>query len=237
MTTSDALRELFVPMVEKNRFYGVVIGVVSNNQDPDDMHRVKVKFPWLGDNVESNWARVSAPMAGPDRGAYFLPEVDDEVLVAFEHGRVDHPFVIGSLWNGQDQAHESNSDGENNNRTIKSRSGHVLRFHDKSGSEMIEIISQSGHELRLNDESGKETIDIIDKSGNNKIIIDTANNTITIEATSDITIKSTAGKLTMQAASGIEMKSQAGVSIQAASSMELKAGAQVTVKGAMIQLN
>jgi uncharacterized protein involved in type VI secretion and phage assembly len=162
--------------------------------------------------------------------------VDDEVLIAFEHGRVDHPFVIGSLWNGKDEAPESNSDGENNNRTIKSRSGHVLRFHDKSGSEKIEIISQSGHQLRLDDKSGSETIEIIDKSGSNKVIIDTANNSITIEAKSDITIKSSTGKLTMQA-NGIEMKSQAGVSIQAASSMDLKAGAQVTVKGAMIQLN
>ncbi len=237
MTTSDALRAALSPGVNKDRFYGVVIGVVTNNQDPDNLHRVKVKFPWLGDDIESNWARVAAPMAGKDRGAYFLPEVDDEVLIAFEHGRVDHPYVIGSLWNGKDETHESNADGENNNRTIKSRSGHVLRFHDKSGKEKIEIISQSGHQLRLNDESGKETIDIIDKNGNNKIIIDTANNSITIEATSDITIKSKTGKLTMQAASGIEMKSQAGVSIQAASSMDLKAGAQVTIKGAMIQLN
>jgi uncharacterized protein involved in type VI secretion and phage assembly len=223
-------------MANKDRFYGVVIGVVTNNQDPDNMHRIKVKFPWLSDDVESNWARVAAPMAGKGRGAYFLPEVDDEVLIAFEHGRVDHPFVIGSLWNGKDEAPESNSDGENNNRTIKSRSGHVLRFHDKSGSEKIEIISQSGHQLRLDDKSGSETIEIIDKSGSNKVIIDTANNSITIEAKSDITIKSSTGKLTMQA-NGIEMKSQAGVSIQAASSMDLKAGAQVTVKGAMIQLN
>lgn len=216
MTASDGLDGLLAPMFQKDRFYGVVLGVVSNNQDPDNMHRVKVKFPWLSSDVESNWARVAAPMAGPDRGAYFLPEVDDEVLVAFEHGQVDHPYVIGSLWNGKDEAPESNSDGENNNRTIKSRSGHVLRFHDKSGSEKIEII---------------------DRSGSNKIIVDTANNSITIEAASDITIKSSTGKLTMQAASGIEMKSQASVSIQAASNMDLKAGAQVTVKGALIQLN
>jgi uncharacterized protein involved in type VI secretion and phage assembly len=237
VTTSDALRTAFTPTAHKDRFYGVVIGVVTNNEDPDNMHRVKVRFPWLSDDVESNWARVAAPMAGKDRGTYFLPEVDDEVLIAFEHGQVDHPYVIGSLWNGKDEAHESNSDGENNNRTMKSRSGHVLRFHDKSGSEKIEIISQSGHQLRLDDKSGNETIEIIDKSGSNKIIIDTANNSITIEAKSDITIKSSTGKLTMQAASGIEMKSQAGISVQAASSMDLKAGAQVTVKGAMIQLN
>jgi uncharacterized protein involved in type VI secretion and phage assembly len=154
-------------------------------------------------------------MSGKDRGAYFLPEVDDEVLVAFEHGLVDHPFVVGSLWNGKDGAPESNADGENNHRTLRSRSGHVLRFNDKAGN---------------------ETIEIIDKTGNNKVTIDSAKNTITIEANSDITIKSTTGKLTMQA-NGIEMKSQMGVSVEAAQNMDLKANAIVAVKGAMIRLN
>lgn len=215
MSNRDVLRTLLGSPTKADRFYGVVVGVVTNNQDPDDMHRVKVRFPWLSNDVESNWARVASPMAGKDRGAYFLPEVDDEVLVAFEHGQVDHPYILGCLWNGKDGAPESNSDGENNHRTIKSRSGHVLRLNDKSGS---------------------ETIEIIDKSGHNKITIDTANNSITVEADSDITIKSSTGKLTLQA-NGIEMQSQAGVSVQAAQDMELKAGAQVTVKGAMIQLN
>jgi phage baseplate assembly protein V len=215
LSNTDGLRALFTPSARNDRFYGVVVGVVTNNQDPENMHRVKVRFPWLSNDVESNWARVAAPMAGKNRGAYFLPEVDDEVLVAFEHGQVDHPFVLGSLWNGKDDAPESNADGENNHRTIKSRSGHVLR---------------------LNDKSGNETIEIIDKSGNNKIIIDTANNTITIDAQSDITIKSATGKLIMQA-NGIEMKSRMGVTVEAAQNMDLKANAIVTVKGAMIRLN
>jgi len=212
---TDALRALLAPVAQPGRFYGVVVGIVTNNQDPENMHRVKVRFPWLSNDVESNWARVAAPMSGKDRGAYFLPEVDDEVLVAFEHGLVDHPFVVGSLWNGKDGAPESNADGENNHRTLRSRSGHVLRFNDKSGS---------------------ETIEIIDKTGSNKIIIDSANNSITIEAKSDITIKSATGKLTMQA-NGIEMKSQMGVNVEAAQNMDLKANAIVTVKGAMIRLN
>ena len=215
MTSTDALRALLAPVAQPGRFYGVVVGIVTNNQDPENMHRVKVRFPWLSNDVESNWARVAAPMSGKDRGAYFLPEVEDEVLVAFEHGQVDHPFVVGCLWNGKDDAPESNADGENNHRTIKSRSGHILRFNDKSGS---------------------ETIEIIDKTGSNKIVIDSANNSITIEAKSDITIKSSTGKLTMQA-NGIEMKSQMGVSVQAAQNMDLKANAIVTVKGAMIRLN
>jgi uncharacterized protein involved in type VI secretion and phage assembly len=212
---TDALRALLAPVAQPGRFYGVVVGIVTNNQDPENMHRVKVRFPWLSNDVESNWARVAAPMSGKDRGAYFLPEVDDEVLVAFEHGLVDHPFVVGSLWNGKDGAPESNADGENNHRTLRSRSGHVLRFNDKSGN---------------------ETIEIIDKTGNNKVTIDSARNTITIEANSDITIKSTTGKLTMQA-NGIEMKSRMGVSVEAAQNMDLKANAIVTVKGAMIRLN
>jgi phage baseplate assembly protein V len=218
MTRAEVLRALVTPAAPPKRVYGVVVGVVTNNQDPDDMHRVKVRFPWLSkdtERVESNWARVAAPMTGGGRGQYFLPEVDDEVLVAFEHGQIDHPFVIGSLWNGQDTAPESNADGQNNHRTIKSRSGHVLRFNDKAGG---------------------ETIEIIDRTGSNKIIIDSAANTITIEAQSDITIKSATGKLTMQAI-GIEMKSQLGVSVEAATSMDLKANAVVTVKGAMIRLN
>ena len=215
MINTDGLRALLTPPAHNDRYYGVVVGIVTNNQDPENMHRVKVRFPWLSNDVESNWARVAAPMSGKGRGAYFLPEIDDEVLVAFEHGQVDHPFVVGCLWNGKDNAPESNADAENNHRTLRSRSGHVLRFNDKSGN---------------------ETIEIIDKTGNNKVIIDSANNSITIEANSDITIKSSNGKLTMQA-NGIEMKSQMGVSVEAAQNMDLKANAILTVKGAMIRLN
>ncbi len=87
-----------------SRMTGAVIGVVTNNSDPDGMGRVKLRFPWLTDSHESSWARVAAPMAGNNRGAYFLPEVDDEVLVVFEQGDMRFPFVLGSLWNGKDKA-------------------------------------------------------------------------------------------------------------------------------------
>ena len=214
MISTDRLDSLFGQPALSDRFFGVVVGVVTNNQDPDKMHRVKVRFPWLSKDVESNWARVAAQMAGNDRGSYFLPEIDDEVLIAFEHGNVDFPYVLGSLWNGKDAPPENNSDGKNNHRTIKSRSGHIVR---------------------LNDTSGGETIEIIDKSGN-KIVIDASKNTVTIESQSDISIKSSTGKLTMEA-NGIEIKSQTDVSVQANTSMDLKASGQVTLQGAMINLN
>lgn len=159
------------------RFYGVMIGIVTNNSDPEGMGRVKVRFPWLSDTDESHWARIVAPMAGNDRGLYFLPEVDDEVLVAFDQGLIEMPYVIGALWNGVDQPPESNADGENNIRSITSRSGHVIRLDDTEGAEKIEII---------------------DASGSNRIAIDTANNAITIQAEGNITMESAQGDVVIR---------------------------------------
>ncbi|MEA2176331.1 MAG: hypothetical protein QOD00_3923, partial [Blastocatellia bacterium] len=159
------LLDVFMDGAERDardlRIGGVVVGIVTNNQDPDEMGRVKVKFPWLSDEDESNWARVATPMAGKERGLYLLPEVEDEVLVAFENGDMRFPYVLGSLWNGKDTPPAKNDDGKNNVRVLKSRSGHVIR---------------------LTDEDGKEKIEIIDKSEKNSIEIDTASNTITITA-------------------------------------------------------
>ena len=213
--SSDLLRQLMRPSDGRERFFGVAVGIVTNNHDPENLHRVKVRFPWLDELAESHWARVASPMAGKGRGAYFLPEVDDEVLIAFEHGSIDFPYVVGALWNGKDEPPESNSDGLNEHRTIRSRSGHVLRFVDKDGSESIEII---------------------DKSGKNTIVVSSRDDTITIESHSDITITSRSGKLKMSAA-GIEMTSQTDVKIKAGSTMDVQAGAVMNVKASIIKLN
>jgi uncharacterized protein involved in type VI secretion and phage assembly len=215
MINDELLRSLLAPPDADGRLHGVVVGIVTNNRDPDGMHRVKVRFPWLSEGDESHWARVATPMAGGGRGCYFLPEVDDEVLVAFEHGSVEHAFVIGSLWNGSDAAHEDNGSGTNDNRSIKSRSGHVIRLGDAAGSESVEII---------------------DKTGNNRIVIASTGNTITIEAQGDIEITSSTGKLKMSAF-GVEISSQTDVKIQAQTTIDVSATAQVSVQGALVKLN
>jgi uncharacterized protein involved in type VI secretion and phage assembly len=197
------------------RITGVVVGVVTNNQDPDGLGRVKVKFPWLSDEDESQWARLAVPMAGKDRGAYFLPEVDDEVLVVFEHGDVRFPYVVGALWNGQDTPPAKNDDGKNNLRLIKSRSGHLIK---------------------LNDEDGKETIEIIDKSEKNSIIVDTAKNTITITTDKDITLSAPKGTIKLDAQK-IEIKSSADTKLEAGAGMDVKASATMNVKGATVNIN
>jgi uncharacterized protein involved in type VI secretion and phage assembly len=200
---------------QAQRIAGVVIGVVTNNQDPDKLGRVKVKFPWLSDEDESFWARIASPMAGKERGLYCLPEVDDEVLVMFEHGDLRFPYVIGSLWNGKDAPPTDNGDGKNNIRMIKSRSGHTIR---------------------LNDEDGKETIEIIDKTQKNSFIIDTSKNTITITTDKDITLSAAKGTIKLEAQK-IELKSSASTKIEASAGMDLKASGTMNVKGAAINLN
>lgn len=200
---------------QATRVSGVVVGVVTNNRDPDGMGRVKVRFPWLSDQDESNWARVASPMAGKERGCYFLPEVDDEVLVAFEHGDVRFPYVVGALWNGKDAPPATNDDGKNSVRVIKSRSGHVVR---------------------LTDEDGKEKIEIVDKSTKNSIVFDTSQNTITITSDKDIVLAAAQGTIKLDAQQ-VEIKSSAGTKIEAGANMDLKATGQTNVKGATVNLN
>ena len=81
------------------KIFGVVTGVVTDNKHPDGAYRVKVKFPSLPQDASSTWARVSAPNGPQSTGLYTLPEVGDEVLVAFVHGDIRHPIVLGTLWN------------------------------------------------------------------------------------------------------------------------------------------
>jgi uncharacterized protein involved in type VI secretion and phage assembly len=200
---------------QASRVSGVVVGVVTNNQDPEGMGRVKVKFPWLSDEDESNWARVASPMAGKERGVYFLPEVEDEVLVAFEHGNVRFPYVVGALWNGQDAPPAKNDDGKNNVRVIKSRSGHVVRLTDDDGREMIEIV---------------------DGSAKNSVVIDMSKNTITITSDKDIVLSASKGKITLDAQE-LELKSSGDAKVEAGGNMDLKATGQTNVKGATVNLN
>ncbi len=210
-----SLIDLIEDTSHKENITGVVIGIVTNNKDPDDLGRVKVKFPWLSDSDESNWARVISPMAGKERGLFFLPEVDDEVLVAFEFGDINMPYVIGSLWNGKDKPPQTNSDGKNNLRIIKSRSGHLIKLDDTDGAEKIEII---------------------DKSEKNKIVIDAKNEKISIISNKDISISAPNGKVTIEA-NDIEAKSNASTKIEASAGMDLKASGNMNIKGATVNLN
>ncbi len=123
----------------EGRIYGVVVGVVTNNKDDEGLCRVKVKFPWLVDDDESYWARLVSPMAGKERGIVFLPEVEDEVLVVFEHGDVNRPYILGALWNGEDKPPET-SDGKIIFASYDLAAAIKSYCDDTDGAEKIEII-------------------------------------------------------------------------------------------------
>src|SRR5579859_6147140 len=99
-----------------SKIRGVQLAIVVDNKDGGDNpgYRVKVKFPWLSDQESTFWARIAVPMAGNDRGTFVLPEIDDQLLVVFEHGEVDRPIVIGAVWNNKQQPVEVNASGKNN---------------------------------------------------------------------------------------------------------------------------
>jgi phage baseplate assembly protein V len=198
-----------------SRIYGVVTGVVTDNKDPDALGRVKLRFPWLTEDDESAWAPVASPMAGNERGIFFLPEVDDEVLVAFLHGDLRQPFVLGALWNGKDKPPETNDDGKNDVRVIKTRSGHVLRFTDKDGGEKIELI---------------------DKGGKNSIVIDTAGDTVTITSGKDIVLDASSGKISLKA-TDVEIKASGSGKFETGGGMDLKASGTANLKGATVNIN
>lgn len=215
MNLYDLLSEREGPKAVTSKITGVVVGIVTNNQDPDKMGRVKLKFPWLSDQEEGYWARMAVPMAGNERGIYFLPEVNDEVLVAFELGDARFPYVVGALWNGKDAPPAENGDGKNNIRVIKSRSGHVIR---------------------LTDEEGKEKIEIVDKSGNNSVVFDTAEKTITITADKDIVLSASKGSIKLKARH-IEVRSSADTKIEAEAGMDVKAIGTMNIKGPVVNIN
>jgi phage baseplate assembly protein V len=140
--------------------------------DPDKEGRVKVRYPWFDDNTVSGWARVRQLYAGGGYGTFFVPEVGDEVIVAFVHGDMRVPIILGGLYNGNDKPSVSRSDS----------------------SDPKLIRTKGGNEILLDDTSGQEKVQITDANGN-VITMDAANNTITIQAQSDITVESKTGRL------------------------------------------
>jgi uncharacterized protein involved in type VI secretion and phage assembly len=197
---------------------GVVVAIVTNNDDPDKLARVKLKFPWLADDYESDWARMTQIGAGPNSGAVFLPEVGDEVLVAFEFGDMRRPYVVGGLYNGVDKPRLGDSlvqGGKVKRRGFISRKGHRAIFLDDQAKSGVAILT------------GDSKLKIALKETGTEIHVH-SDGTIKIDATSDITIKSSAG-VSIEANGQLSLKGQGGVKIQS--------GAVVDIDGSMIQLN
>ncbi len=194
----------------------LMVGLVTNNKDPEGWGRVKVQLPTLTRDHESNWARVVSIGAGKGRGFDCLPEVDDEVLVGFEHGDIHRPYVIGGVWNGKDNPPEAVNDsiqsGKVRLRTIQTRTGHTVQFveEDKGGSKTgVSIQTAGGHKIHLND----------------------SDRHISITTTGGHTIKMD------DLGQSVLIKSTLNLSIEAQGNIDINANGIITIRGAMIHLN
>jgi uncharacterized protein involved in type VI secretion and phage assembly len=207
----SSLLHLLAPESEPAISSNLVIGIVTDNQDPENLGRVKVKYPWLSADHSSDWARVIAVGGGKERGVQFLPEINDEVLVGFEQGDINSPYVLGGLWNGQDAP-------------VAPASAIV-----KGGQVQRRIIrSRSGHEIVLDDSNSDASIIITDKAGN-QITLDSQGRAITITSTGDLKLKAS-GNMALEAQGRVSLKASGGVEIDGQ-------GGTVDVKGSLINLN
>lgn len=182
-------------------FYGVYPALVIDNQDPDNQGRVQIRLPWSpdhGDAAYEAWARLATLMAGKNRGSWFVPDVDDEVLVAFEGGDTRRPYVVGMLWNGVDTPPER-MDSNNNLKSILSRAGIRISMDDSDGAVELTLSTPGGHSLVFND--GDRSVTAADSSGN---VIKMNSSGISISAATKIKldaaqIEASAGMVTVNA--------------------------------------
>ena len=200
------------------RQVGLVIGVVTDNGDPEALGRVKVKFPWLTSDHASDWARVVAVGAGSERGIEFLPEVNDEVLVGFELGDIRFPYVLGGLWSGQAVPPKSTGDAVS------------------SGQVQLRVIrSRAGHVITLDDTDGGGGISIVDKSGN-KIVIDSGSDKVTISTQGDVEVTAQ-GSMSLAAQGNLKLHAQGQVELSGTGVTVDGGASTVDVKGVLIRLN
>lgn len=202
-TPLEMVLDLRVPSGLGGRWYGVFPALVTDIKDPDGQGRVKITLPWSPDTAGARyeaWARVATLMGGKNRGSWFIPDVNDEVLIVFEGGDPRRPYVIGGLWNGSDQPPES-MDGAGNNflKVIRSRNGVKVTLDDKDGQEKLMLETPGGQKITMKD--GPGAIEIEDSNGNS---VKFEVSGITINAAIKVTISASqvevsAGMLTVNA--------------------------------------
>jgi uncharacterized protein involved in type VI secretion and phage assembly len=190
----EMILDVRVPSGLGGRWYGVFPGLVSDIKDPDDQGRVKITLPWSPDTGSGQyeaWARLATFMGGNNRGSWFIPDVNDEVLIVFEGGDPRRPYVIGGLWNGNDSPPDS-MDGAGNNyrKVLRSRNGVKLTLDDSDGQEKFIAETPGGQKITLKD--GPGAVEIVDSNGNS-IKLETSG--ITVTASSKVTINATLVKV------------------------------------------
>jgi len=202
--------------------YGLHYGVVCQNQDPDNLNRVKVRLPWLdnGDTDQTWWAQLMTPMEGKKFGWYTLPDVDDVVVVMFIAGDTSTPIILGGAWSKPDFSPEPNEDGKNNFRGYRSRSGHRL------------ILDDSGKvKVTFSDKTAKNMVGIgnfaKDGQGPNVCAIYKP----PMAGETGVSFSSMEGKLEITAKEKLKVEAGKAIKINAKETIDVKAGGDVSFEG------
>jgi uncharacterized protein involved in type VI secretion and phage assembly len=185
------------------RWYGCYPALVADIKDPDGQGRIKVTLPWAADTGGGRyeaWARLATMMGGNNRGTWFVPDVNDEVLLAFEGGDTRRPYVLGGLWNGTDAPPETmDGSGTNDKKVLRSRNGVKITLDDQSGQEKLICETPGGQKITLKD--GPGMLEVVDSNGNS-VKLESAG--ITVTASAKVTVNASqvavsAGMVTVDA--------------------------------------
>ncbi len=213
------------------RATGVHPAVVTDLDDPEGWGGVRVRFPWLDVDFPPLRARLGRPDAGGDRGHFFLPEPDDEVLVSFLGGDPRYPVVVGALWNGSSSPPETATE-ENHRRTIVSREGHRVTFEDGDEAGIV-LETSDGRRVRLSDGSGE--IELGDPEGN-RILLGADGVTIEAGSGKDVAISAPSGTVELEGAK-LDASSTGPCSIQSSATLDLEASAVLGIQGSLVKIN
>ncbi len=202
------------------RYYGVCEGIVHDVDDPQKLGRIKVSFPWFDGDTIVEWCRVMQFYAGGGYGAFFIPEVGDEVAVSFVHGDMRLPIILGGLYNGQDKPSTYRQGDDKNEKLIRTKGGHQILLNDTGGSKQIEVTTAGGHKLDLNDADEKVKLTT---TGGHTVAVDDGGAVVTVQSTSGhkIELDDNGGTLTIETPSGQSV---------------VLDGSKVTVKGGQVIL-
>ena len=246
--------------VKDNNIYGIVTGLVKEIYDASHPGMVKVEmFMTDGTLNVTDWIRVIVPYGGKDKGMYFLPDVGDEVAIAFERGDIEKPYIIGCLWNANvDKIPENTVTEKNTIKKLKTRGGHEVIFDDTEKKEKIEIITPKKSKISMDDENSLITISAVGDKGENILKLDSKNGVVTITGKEKIVLDAGGTKITIDGmgkkidiegqninlkGTNIKAEGQAisikgtQTEINAAASLNVKCDAVVNIKGAMVKIN
>ncbi|MGH2720275.1 MAG: VgrG-related protein [Actinomycetota bacterium] len=232
------------------RVPGTAVAIVTDLRDPEKRARVKLKFPWLSDTYETDWARTVQVWAGNRYGAAILPEVGDEVLVAFEQGELDRPFVLGGLYNGKDLPRNGGTlvdgGGAVATRELVTRVGHTLTFVDDKGKETIRLatgnggcvleLGQSGRKLVLRSDGSVEITadqDVTIKATGN---LELSGRSIALKAQSGVKVDGGGGEVAVSSQTKVGI-SGAAVSVNGTGTTEVKASGILQIQGSLVKIN